>query len=109
MPNYKPKTANTPALIGLLLLAAAIGVYQPILLAIIASIALLALAWSKFEEPKIEKYFAKLCEERKGLSICDFAREFDLRVVDTWVIRAVYEQLQAALATKQKLPMDGLK
>lgn len=107
MPKYEPKAANKPALIGLLLLAAAIVVYQPIFLAIVAGIALLALAWSKFEEPKIEKYFAELYEERKGLSICNFAREFDSRAVDTWVIRAVYEQLQAALETKQKLPIKA--
>lgn len=107
MPEYKPKAANKLALFGLLSLATAIVVYQPIYLAIIAGITLLALAWSKFEEPKIEKYFAELCEERKGLSICDFAREFDSRTVDTWIIRAVYEQLQAALATKQKLPIKA--
>ena len=107
MPKYEPKATNQPALIGLLLLTAAIVIYQPIYLAIIAGIAMLALAWSKFEEPKIEKYFAELCEERKDLSICDFAREFDSRAVDTWVIRAVYEQLQTALATKQKLPIKA--
>lgn len=107
MPKYEPKAANKPALIGLSLLAAAIVVYQPIFLAIVAGIALLALAWSKFEEPKIEKYFAELCEERKDLSICNFAREFDSRAVDTWVIRAVYEQLQAALATKQNVPIKA--
>ncbi|TXI90954.1 MAG: hypothetical protein E6Q34_08120 [Burkholderiaceae bacterium] len=30
-------------------------------------------------------------------SICEFAREFDCRKVDTWIIRAVYEQLQMRL------------
>ena len=107
MPKYEPKAANKPALIGLLLLTAAIVIYQPIYLAIIAGIALVALAWSKFEEPKIERYFAKLREERKGLSICEFAREFDSRAVDTWVIRAVYEQLQAVLATRQNVPIKA--
>lgn len=107
MPKYKPKPVNKPALIGLLLLTATIVIYQPIYLAIIAGIALLALAWNHFEEPKIEKYFAELCEERKDLSICDFARGFDSRSVDTWVIRAVYEQLQAALATKQNVPIKA--
>lgn len=36
----------------------------------------------------------KLSRERKGLSICDFARSLDYRRVDTWVIRAVYEKIQ---------------
>ncbi len=38
-----------------------------------------------------------LAEERVGESICEFAREFDAREVDTWIIRAVYEQLQLHL------------
>ena len=37
-------------------------------------------------------------QARPGESICTFARSFDMRAVDTWVIRAVYEQLQACLA-----------
>ena len=35
--------------------------------------------------------------DRTGESICDFARSFDARVVDTWIIRAVYEELQGEL------------
>ena len=36
-----------------------------------------------------------LAANRTGESICDFACSFDCRVVDTWVIRAVYEELQS--------------
>lgn len=32
--------------------------------------------------------------ERAGESIGTFARSFDLKIVDSWVIRAVYEELQ---------------
>jgi hypothetical protein len=32
---------------------------------------------------------------RAGESICTFARAFDRRVVDAWVIRATYEEVQA--------------
>ncbi len=39
-----------------------------------------------------------LANNRTGESICEFARSFDTRVVDTWVIRAVYEELQHELA-----------
>ncbi|MDI4635539.1 hypothetical protein J7U46_20920 [Pelomonas sp. V22] len=38
-----------------------------------------------------------LASRREGQSICEFARDFDARAVDTWVIRAVYEQLQSHL------------
>lgn len=38
-----------------------------------------------------------LASQRSDESICAFARSFDARAVDTWVVRAVYEQLQAEL------------
>lgn len=45
-----------------------------------------------------EKHFARLVQERAGESICQFARSIDCRSVDTWVVRAVYEEVQAGLA-----------
>lgn len=48
-----------------------------------------------------------MCENRDGISICEFAKEFDPKVVDTWIIQAVYEQLQAALPTKQNVPIKS--
>lgn len=38
-----------------------------------------------------------LASKREGQSICEFARDFDTRSVNTWIIRAVYEQLQGQL------------
>lgn len=35
----------------------------------------------------------KIALEREGLSICEFARSFDRRSVDPYIIRAVYEGL----------------
>jgi hypothetical protein len=34
---------------------------------------------------------------RAGEAICQFARSFDVRQTDTWVLRAVYEALQGHL------------
>jgi hypothetical protein len=34
----------------------------------------------------------RIAAERAGESLCDFARSFDYRSTDTWIIRAVYEQ-----------------
>jgi len=49
-----------------------------------------------------------LASERTGESICEFARSFNTREVDTWVIRAVYEQLQEYLAPIQPaFPVRG--
>jgi len=107
MPKYIPKKASNLALFVFAALAVAIVIYQPIWLAVIAGISLLMFVWSYFEQPRIERYFETLCRERKGLSICEFAREFDTRVIDTWIIRAVYEQLQEALPTKQMVPISA--
>jgi hypothetical protein len=42
--------------------------------------------------------------ERKDLSICQFARSFDRRAVDPWIIRAVYVALQSA-TSQASLPI----
>jgi hypothetical protein len=47
----------------------------------------------------------ELLAERDGESICEFARSFERRRVDTWVIRAVYEQLQSHLGTEKPVPI----
>jgi len=107
MPKYKPRKASKLAIIAFFVVALAVAIYEPWFLAIFAGIVLLIAVWSVIEQPKIERHFAKLCEEREGLSICEFAREFDPRAVDTWIVRAVYEQLQAALPTKQRVPIKA--
>lgn len=38
-----------------------------------------------------------LASQREGQTVCEFVRDFDVRALDTWVIRAVYEQLQDQL------------
>jgi hypothetical protein len=45
----------------------------------------------------MRRHLTALAEARKGESICEFSRAFDVRSADTWVIRAVYEQLQLQL------------
>lgn len=45
-------------------------------------------------DDKAHDWYERIDEERIGESICTFARSFDCRKVDTWVIRAVYEQIQ---------------
>lgn len=111
MPKYEPKKASKPVLVVFFAIAVAIVIYQPWYLLVIAGIALLVIVWSAIDQPKVERHFHNLRKERNGLSICEFAREFDPKVVDTWIIRAVYEQLQAALPTKENVPIkasDGL-
>lgn len=55
---------------------------------------------------------ARLAQARAGESICQFARAMDCRRVDTWVVRAVYEELQRGVSSDAPLPLrtaDRLK
>lgn len=54
---------------------------------------LLARASAKRQEEELRK----LAGSRQGQGICEFAREFDTRLIDTWIVRAVYEQVQSHL------------
>lgn len=65
-----------------------------VLLAVLVCGFLFASKTAKREEAQLRA----LAASREGESICEFAREFDLRAVDKWVVRAVYEQLQKQLA-----------
>ncbi|WP_428035296.1 hypothetical protein [Amphritea sp.] len=58
------------------------------------------------EHRKRKRYFKDLLVSREGYSICEFSRHFDCKQVDTWVIRAVYEQLQNYLKSYEiELPV----
>ena len=41
-----------------------------------------------------------LATERAGEGICEFARMFNYRATDTWVIRAVYEEVQGCMGSE---------
>lgn len=48
---------------------------------------------------RARRHLQRLASNRGGESICTFVREADCRNVDTWVVRAVYEQLQEHLSS----------
>ncbi|AFU44077.1 hypothetical protein C380_01755 [Acidovorax sp. KKS102] len=48
---------------------------------------------------------ARMAQSRAGESICQFARSIDCRRVDTWVVRAVYEELQRSLSAAVAVPL----
>jgi hypothetical protein len=52
---------------------------------------------SHLQGKREERRLLALASAREGQTICEFARDFDARAVDTWVIRAAYEQLQGQL------------
>ena len=93
MPEYVPhKTSITEKCIQLLMLSVLIlSVWEtPFLLLLVPIIAIVSYFLSK----KREKKFRALEAKREELTICNFARSFDCKKIDTWVIRAVYEKLQ---------------
>lgn len=49
--------------------------------------------------------FRSLAVGREGESICTFARSFDYRSTDTWIIRAVYEGMRVYIP--QGFPLRG--
>jgi hypothetical protein len=59
--------------------------------------AYLAFFFARRATKREEDILRNLATERDGESICEFARDFDTRVVDTWIVRAVYEQVQGQL------------
>jgi hypothetical protein len=48
----------------------------------------------------------QIAEARSGEGICEFARAFDRHHVDTWIIRATYQQLALAYPVR---PTDNLR
>ncbi|PTT19067.1 hypothetical protein DBR12_13335 [Acidovorax sp. HMWF029] len=48
---------------------------------------------------------ARMAQGRAGESICQFARSLDCRRVDTWVVRAVYEEVQRSLSEAVTVPL----
>jgi hypothetical protein len=47
------------------------------------------------ENRRHRRRMSELTACRRGETICDFAKSFDLHSVDPWVVRAVYEQVHA--------------
>jgi hypothetical protein len=101
-----------PAWIGLAILAFVPGyflVQHPIGACVVLFVLFIL---SVFENYRFKARLRKLVESRAGESICEFARSFERHKVDTWVIRAVYEQLQEYLGGDPPVPIratDRLK
>jgi len=55
----------------------------------------LGYAW--VENKRKKHRFELLASSRNGDTICEFARSFDTRATDTWIIRTAHQELQAVL------------
>ncbi len=90
-PGSKPLTWSS----GLLLAALVVGFvgllfYQPVVGIVLSVILVVSLILGHVQNDRL----ARLAADRSGESICTFVRSFDCRRVDTWILRAVYEELQ---------------
>ena len=63
----------------------------------LSTASILLVVFSYFRVRSAKRSFLKFAQNRPGDSICTFTRSFDTHAVDTWIIRAVYEELQAEL------------
>lgn len=62
---------------------------------------------TKQEKINLIKKRRIMADKRQGISICQFAREFDTHTVDTWVIRAVWNTLQGDGYIDYSLPLKA--
>ena len=60
----------------------------------------LLVVWAVIARLRMKHRLRSLASGRAGESIGSFAQEFDRRTVDTWVVRAVYEEIQRHLASE---------
>ncbi|MEM1116537.1 MAG: hypothetical protein AAF845_07980 [Bacteroidota bacterium] len=79
--------------------AAFVSVLVPLLVAV-SPLMLLGYLW---HEPRWRTHKARLGAGRLGDPLCTFARSFDRRVVDPWVVRAVWDELQDHLGEGEPL------
>jgi len=62
-----------------------------------AAIVCSVLGYAWVVNKRTKRRFELLARSRNGDSICEFARSFDTRATDTWIIRAAHQELQAVL------------
>lgn len=105
MPVYKPEPASllmqvVGYLIVFLFLVGLVVCFWDAPVIMIVAIAFVAVG-SMITTWSTKKVLRKMAVSRKGEDIGTFARSFDCRTVDTWIIRAVYEELQPYLQCKE--------
>jgi hypothetical protein len=100
MPKFVPRPLGATGRLVLAVLLAGVvyvAVAEPKVFLLFSGV-LASLFWyASLQSKRRERKLRALASEREGQTICEFARDFDTRAVDTWIIRAVYEQLQGQL------------
>ncbi len=100
MPKFVHRKAGPWAWLALAVLAAGMvfaAWSEPKAVLVVLTALFCAFLLARASTKRAEDQLRRLAETREGQSICEFARDFDARSIDTWIIRAVYEQLQSHL------------
>lgn len=99
MPKFQPRRMSLFGWVvaGCVLVGAVYFIYEYPLatISLAAIVAVTSVLMNRSSKQRLEA----LAVGREDGSICTFARRFDATQIDTWVIRAVYEQLQDYLAS----------
>lgn len=102
--RHMPRLARRPAAVaGWLFVACSLAaivyfvVTAPMAFFVAAIVLAMFLLLAHQHHKRKELKLHALVSRREGQTICEFARDFNAREVDTWIIRAVYEQLQEKL------------
>jgi hypothetical protein len=69
---------------------------------IVGSVITFLALWIYVANFRLKNKLQKLAFARENESICTFTQGIDLRLIDTWVVRAVYEELQSYLSPSCK-------
>lgn len=99
MPKYLPPSSGV---LSLLFLSSIIALYGYALYRfpwVIGALTVVIIVTTIVQNRNFKTKLTILASLRRNESICTFAKSFNPHEVDTWVIRAVYEQLQIYLAS----------
>jgi hypothetical protein len=100
MPKYKPEPPSPLVWLSIAALASGLlyaTVSTPYMMALFLLFLYAAFIIARRAGRRDEATLRRLAKEREGESICEFARDFDTRAVDSWIVRAVYEEIQGQL------------
>ena len=117
MPSYRESLSWRSKLYGFLFIGTVVSSLLYLLwtepdfrLFVLAFIAVVLFTF--FFYPDETEHLKRLQRERRGEDIGTFARALDYRKIDSWIIRAVYEEINDELPLETPLPlrpMDRLK
>jgi len=105
MPGYKPQPLGVAGW-SVLLVSVCAGLYILWMHPWVTAMAVVAVVGlGVYEHTKEKWYFNQLMAQRHGESLCTFSREQTLTGIDTFIVRAVYEEIQFEIPLQKDFPL----